>query len=156
MAVPIPEPVTAADVTTAAFGLGGVLVGALVTAGMDYWLQKRREAAEREAERRRVRASSRLVLSVLEEVGAALQNVSQQGWWYAQDGERWATVWDHERTTLAANLADDEFEQVANGFLAARMFHSQAAAANGGLNDDDREKFDVWIGAVSAGSGALR
>lgn len=152
----VPLAAGSGPLTPAIFGLVGVLLGALVAAGVDVWVQRRREKAEVKAEEDQVRASIRLVLSVIGEVEARLKIVLAQWSWYVPEGEQWTAVWNQERSKLAAALGDEDFKAVATAFVAAREFQVQAAALDGeDLDDGGRCQLGVWQKAASAASDAL-
>jgi hypothetical protein len=117
--------------TEAIFGLVGVVVGALMTGGMDYFLEWRRERRER-------RRLTRLVALELATTAVNLRIIAAD---QVVRSERILTeiepnVWRQYRDAIAAFLGDTEFEDVATSYLTLEILRGRLQVGKP-LNPDD-------------------
>jgi hypothetical protein len=97
-------------VTEAIIGLVGVIVGAVVTAGLDWLRQSRREAAEAIVARRLVGLELTLALNMLRIAHA------DGRWW--PDAIRLRTdAWEAHKSILAASMPEQEWSMLATAFV---------------------------------------
>jgi hypothetical protein len=93
-------------VATSVIGAGGVLVGVLVTALTQIWVENRRAGRDqrRESERREaeLRLAVRLVVEELSEAEEMIREAASAGHYWAADRELSTSVWAEHRPALAA------------------------------------------------------
>lgn len=125
--------VASADLTTAIFGLGGVLLGALIAATAQVWTTFRAERQQRREDVASFQAGARLLLSELDQIDAFLDRLETQNEWESPpESARWTTAWETERRSTATGVRDvASFRAIANGFLVAVMIESTARQRNG-------------------------
>jgi hypothetical protein len=128
-------------VTTAIFGLAGVIVGALVTGGMTLYLERRREAQSR-------RAALHVMDVELLRANAYIESVLEDGVW-AAGTDTTVGAWERYEDVLARDLRRDDFHFVALAVTAAerapmlfaqQVSDGQLAIA---LSDNDREALEA-------------
>lgn len=97
--------------TAAVFGLVGVLVGGLITAGIEWWSARREQARDAEERSRALRAACRLVAMELDGIKTAVV--------WAERADRWwlekqlpTQLWIEGRALLARELSPDEWRAV--------------------------------------------
>jgi hypothetical protein len=90
------------------FGLGGVILGALITGGFGYLNQLRKERAEAAAERRRedteVRRGARLIDADLIFAEAAARTCVEKSQWWVSDRRLTVEGWQQYRDVIASKL----------------------------------------------------
>jgi hypothetical protein len=101
--------VASTAVTTGLFVLAGVLVGGLVTGGVNYALERRRENAS-------ARVAMRLLEAELALAGARADDVIERGRWSAWNFKRAHRTWDEYRAQAASGLSGNEWVTVAIAF----------------------------------------
>jgi hypothetical protein len=105
---------------TAIFGLIGVVVGAVVTGGVDFILEKRREDAEQKRARRLIAGELQLVAVHLEQASEQpatprVRISDFQGQFLPDE------VWLASRTQLASALDDKQYVDLAGIYAAVAM-----------------------------------
>jgi hypothetical protein len=136
-----------ADVSSGVFGLVGVFVGAAIAAGVDIWVQRRREKGERQAQERLLTSTTRLLLTDLKEAQQFLTMMENERIWLEDpSADRWVALWDQERKALAAALDSDHLTAVARAFLAIRLLKWNATHSEDGtaLTDSEVSYIDNW------------
>ena len=147
----------ATSVTPAVFGLVGVLMGALVSAAANYLVEQRRLQEERKAHERNVRAALRLLRSQLKVEYAFISSLTvDDAWSEPPQADRGRALWDQEQRPLAMALNADEFESVANAFLAAGLLELEGARRMGEqVTQEDADRLAEWGAAVERALAAL-
>lgn len=132
--------------TQAIFGLVGVIVGALVTGGVSFVRDRRRESAD-------LRAALRLVEDDFHLLLMGLRAMAKAGVWHPRILTMELTSWPEHRGILASHLSSDDWLRVSVGasiFAAARSGAERGFAAQEGddlpaLTDEDREVVEKGV-----------
>jgi hypothetical protein len=98
-------------VTEAVIGLIGVVVGGILTGGVAYVLERRRETREAQIARRVMRAQFGQALKAVDD------GLKGKNWPPGWKGKRWSDSWVAHRQALAAKISDDDFATLAQGAL---------------------------------------
>jgi hypothetical protein len=98
-------------VTEAVIGLIGVVVGGVLTGGVAYILERRRETREAQIARRVMRAQFGQTLKAVDD------GLKGKNWPPGWKGKRWSDSWVAHRQALAAKMSDDDFAALAQGAL---------------------------------------
>lgn len=97
--------------TEAVFGLVGVLIGGLITAGTEWWSSRQDRVRAEEERRDDLRAACRLVAMELEGIKTAVVWAEREGRWWIE--ERLPTsLWLEHRALLARELSRDDWDAV--------------------------------------------
>ena len=112
-----------ADGVAAAFGLIGVIVGALITSIASFYLVRRREKKD-------ARAARRIIQSELKEATQAIHEALGAAEWPAGWTKKaWSASWSKYRPVLAVDMKDDQsFAAVASAYLFMELLESGLAA----------------------------
>jgi len=119
-------------VSAAIFGLIGVVVGALVTGGVDYVMQRRREKAE-------LRQARRVVAGELSDLWYQLETITAGDRWPGEVPEEWfaSRMWEAHRPVLASQLSDEDWNELARIYSIATKFRAMFGAGEA-LTDEDK------------------
>jgi hypothetical protein len=117
-------------VTTGLFVLAGVVVGGLVTGGVTYALELRREGASARVALRLLEIELAIAGSVADEV------LEKQSWWAAWKFERAHRAWNEYRAEAARVLSVDEWVKVSIGFYGVDAAERAFAEVPSGTNLD--------------------
>jgi hypothetical protein len=96
-------------VTTGLFVLAGVVIGGLMTGGVNYALERRREQAS-------ARVALRLLDVELAIAAASSDSILKDGRWSSWNFERAHRAWDEYRADAARVLSTDDWTKVSMGF----------------------------------------
>jgi hypothetical protein len=96
-------------VAEAVIGLIGVVVGGVLTGGVAYVLERRRETREAQIARRVMRAQFGQTLKAVDD------GLKGKNWPPGWKGKRWSDSWVAHRQALAAKMSDDDFATLAQG-----------------------------------------
>lgn len=109
--------------SAAIFGLIGVVVGALVTGGVDYVMQRRREKAE-------LRQARRVVAGELSDLWYQLETITAGDRWPGEVPEEWfaSRMWEAHRPVLASQLSDEDWNELARIYSIATKFRAMFGA----------------------------
>jgi hypothetical protein len=114
-------------IIVALIGLGGVLVGGLITAGVNWVLAVRREKVEAERDRQgraiQVKRAVRLIAFELDDIKACANIALQQKHWSAEYPLT-TEAWQKFRGDIAPMLSADNWREVAIAFLAVGALRS--------------------------------
>ena len=112
-----------ADGVAAAFGLIGVIVGALITSIASFYVVRRREKKD-------ARAARRIIQSELKEATQAVHEALGAAEWPAGWTKKaWSESWSKYRPVLAVDMKDDQsFAAVASAYLFMELLESGLAA----------------------------
>lgn len=113
--------------------LAGVVLGGLITGGVTFLMQWRRE-------RRDANAARRVVESELTEAARAVSDALDGGGWppgWDRWGKRWSESWAMYRPVLAVGMPDDAFEKVAGAYLYMGLLENGLAAGPRELSTSD-------------------
>jgi hypothetical protein len=105
-------------VTAAIFGLVGVVIGGLVTGGVQLFLDSRREQREVQRARRLVGAELRDAAYLYAAIAGADEWPEPGG--HDEDYVLSTAAWDEHRTHLALALDDELWDQLANNYTILR------------------------------------
>jgi hypothetical protein len=143
--------IASAAVTTGLFVLAGVLVGGLVTAGIEFAFEKRRENAK-------VLVATRLVEAELSLAAASAEWRLEQGTWLPWNFENAHKVWHVHGAELARVLEKDEWYPVVVGIIGIdtieRRFSDYPLATP--LSADDRKALESASKSFNEGANTLR
>ena len=137
---------TADNLTPALFGLAGVVCGALVTAGTNVWIEHRHEKAEQRLDRDLLASALELLLTDLCHIRELLIHIDESGRWVVPDSARWLTLWDQERRRLASALEPEDYETIADAFLAVRLWDLRGPEQP--LDENGHTQVQKWRDAV--------
>jgi hypothetical protein len=100
----------------------GVIVGAIITKGLDYVLAVRRERAEEKNETRKrtisIKAAARLIDEELYFGESVAEVIIESKDWWATDVELTTEAWKANRSTIVSELSGNDWESVVKGTLA--------------------------------------
>ena len=124
-------------VTAAIFGLIGVVVGGLITGGVDYFLQWRSEKAEQ-------KRAKRLVSFEIDAIVVGLESIIERGH-LPERGltEEWrgqflpAVEWSQQKAALALALSDEEWMLVETFYFNVLGFRLKAVDLGHGAELDE-------------------
>jgi hypothetical protein len=121
-------------VTEAVFGLLGVVVGGVLTGGVNLWLERRREAAE-------ARAARRLLRAEVSDALAGVERALDEGKWPIAWKKTWAQSWSTYRRPLAAGMPSRNFDAVAASYARMELLQAGFAAERDdrSLSSSDRD-----------------
>jgi hypothetical protein len=109
-------------ITMAFIGMGGVFVGALVTAGANWLFAIRREKVDAEKGRRmhaiEVKKASRLIADELSIAQAAAQKCVEQKHWWGADVQLTTEAWQKYRSVITPELSDTDWNTLVAAFQA--------------------------------------
>jgi hypothetical protein len=108
--------------TAAIFGLIGVIIGGLITSGVELFRDSFRE-------RRGLRSAVRLVDDELGYVVAALDNVLEVGKWRPQQDDLERSAWEESKPLLAAALELNDWRGIVIAYLHMDNFVAQSQVA---------------------------
>ena len=123
---------------SAIFGLVGVIVGGLITAGSNFVLARRQERASTATESRihaaDLKRAARLIdLELLYAQAAAVRFIEKRRWW-SEDLELVTESWQQYRAIVAPELSWDDWHGLATAALAVDQMRAlQAMARREGL-----------------------
>jgi hypothetical protein len=126
-------------VETGIFGLVGVLLGGLLTFGVQWW-------RERRADRRAKLAATRLVAVEMRHGGAAIRHGRLKGKWWHEPID--FDEWGRQAEILTAVLSREEWLTVRRGYDELRAAE-RTRAANIGTTTDVAQQVDL-VGAEKA------
>lgn len=102
--------------------LAAVLLGAIITAGITFWVARRKERADLAAERRRhaveVRRAARLIdadLMIAET--AARMTIESRKWWYTSQ-RLTSKEWQQRRDVIASEMSESAWKSVVTAGIA--------------------------------------
>lgn len=108
--------------TPAFFGLVGVIVGGILTAGSNYLLDRRRERAINQRDNRNyaieIKRAARLVDAELMRARGAVRIVIKNKGWWIPDTKLKTEAWEKYGATLAPALSYSDWAAVMTGVLA--------------------------------------
>ncbi len=132
--------------TTAIFGLVGVVVGALLSGGMEWWLARRRESLA-------ARTAARLVRDELYLVACWVEDAMQDRWSLPPDWQYDAETWQAQRAFLAVTLPYEQYARAQRAHQAAVRFSAwqQQARDQATHSDSDRRQVQIWLGDLRDG-----
>lgn len=117
-------------IAPALIGLFGVLVGALVSTGTNYWLAERKDAAEASSERSKrsveLRVAARLVANEFLAVSAATRILIEKKRWVDESVKFSLDGWDRHKGVFARELSFSDWaavETAAQAVDSFRLFH---------------------------------
>jgi hypothetical protein len=124
----INNPASGDGIQTALFALVAVLLGALITGGFTYWVERYREHKAAEAEKVRhaieVRRAARLIDDDLHTaVSLARWSIDHKEWWGSLE-RLTSTGWKEYRGVLAPNLLDNDWRSVSLAFRSIDLFQT--------------------------------
>lgn len=123
-------------------GLVGVVVGGLLTGGVTYFLEQRRE-------KREARAAQLVMKSELEAAATAVEAAlsgTEPKWPPGWDRVGWSESWTTYRPVLAKTMNDLDFTKLARGYLQMQLLQTGLAAGERGLSNRD----EVFLGKVKS------
>jgi hypothetical protein len=129
-------------VTAAIFGLIGVVVGGLLTGGVDYFLQRRTDKAEQKRAKRLVGEEVNTIVFALEEI-VEDGHLPTRGLTEEWRGQYLSVVeWPQQKTALALALNDDEWRALATFYYNVSGFRLMAVELGHGaaLDEDSLRK----------------
>jgi hypothetical protein len=132
--------------TAAVFGLIGVVIGALITGGTNYFLQVR-------AERREVRAVARLMLQDLSGSADLIRFALDRDEPQLLEDSFNEEEWKRHHLLLARHLSDDEWDAVALGYGERMVLTLLVDEENAAQRQDDALRA---LGCVDAACQVLR
>lgn len=106
---------------TAIFGLVGVVIGGLITAGSNFLIERRRDrlmaGRTRQKEIQELKQAARLVEAELRQAETSSSvSVSRKRWWPAEAGPLEKNSWAQYRGVLALHLSAEDWKCVATAF----------------------------------------
>jgi hypothetical protein len=114
----------AADLTAAWFGIGGVVVGAIATAGIAYLTERRQE-------HRDYQLALKLTSAEIDEISRiAAKALKAKKWPLGMASKNWAQSWSTNRRALAGKLDETAFRAVAVAYGFAEQIQSGLAAGD--------------------------
>jgi hypothetical protein len=114
-------------------GLVGVIVGGLLTGGVTYFLERRRE-------KREARAAQLVMKSELEAAATAVEvalSGEEPRWPPGWDRVGWSESWMTYRPALAKTMNDVDFTKLARAYLQMQLLQTGLAAGERGLSNRD-------------------
>lgn len=122
--------------TAAIFGLIGVVVGALVTAGVDAWREHRRE-------KRALQAAMRVLRNDLQIAQAMLSGTNMSGiWWRRPQFELPVDAYDQHRDLLAAEIeVEKDWLEVSDAFRELDDLNRYRAALDDSAGGPGKDKY---------------
>jgi hypothetical protein len=139
------------DVVSGIFGLGGVVLGGLLTVGTTYGLERRRAKRARDAAIRLAGAELTTTVSV---VTTALDEGEWQPREYFGLPPRDPVGWSEQLKAFATALSDDEWHNVVYAGIIAAMAESSHKAGHH-LTDDERLLLEAFQEELHRGLDAL-
>jgi hypothetical protein len=136
-------------VTEAAIGLIGVVVGGVLTGGVAYVLERRRETREAGIARRVMRAQFGQALKAVDD------GLKGKNWPPGWKGKRWSDSWVAHRQVLAAKMSDDEFATLAQGALYMELLQAGFETDPRPFGPGDEEFFEKVTQVVRGADEAL-
>ena len=131
-------------------GFLGVLLGGIITGGVTYWMQWRRE-------RREARGARRVVESEIDEATAALTAIKGQEKWPPGWIQHWSESWEAVRPALALDLSDDSFKRIAEAYLyMSRLETGLAGRPHRGFVETDGPFLEEVSNSLDEARAALR
>lgn len=152
------------NLDSAIFGLIGVIVGGIITAGSNYFLENRREKAviNRESQNYAIelRRAARLIDDDLSRAGAAAQIcINKRHWWSTDAQPLTLDGWKQNREIIAAELSDSDWLAVRIAIEAAdNVRSSQVIGIESNISkisDEVAEKIVPMLKDIEAGRFAL-
>lgn len=137
--------------TAALFGLVGVIVGALLSAGLAY-LQARR------LEERDTKAIIRLLSHEMSWAKIGYNGVLKRGLWRNNNNaEGLVEVWEKHRELLARQLTDHEWSSLADAMRFVLGMERLTTSSNRGaeLTDQDKRAFTAVVNRIDRAERAL-
>jgi hypothetical protein len=113
-----------ADLTAAWFGIGGVVIGAIATAGITYLTERRQEHRDYELA---LKITGAEIDEISRIVGDALK---AKKWPLGMATKNWAQSWSTNRRALATKMNEKAFRAVAVAYGYAEQIQSGLAAGD--------------------------
>jgi hypothetical protein len=153
-----------ASLLPAIFGLVGVIVGGLLTAISNYFLDKakdrRQQLREDKAHRVRVRTAARLVFDDLDRAVAIGETLMEKKKWWISLSPPNADTWLQFRGDLALELPEDVWDQVSGGIGIIETWNtrrnSEMAKGIRDLSANTLENLPTLVGHLKAARDALQ
>jgi hypothetical protein len=123
-------------------GLVGVVVGGLLTGGVAYFLEQRRE-------KREARAAQLVMKSEIEAAATAVEAAlsgKEPKWPPGWDRVGWSESWATYRPVLAKTVNEVDFARLAGAYLQMQLLQAGLAAGERGLSNRD----EVFLGKVKS------
>ena len=143
--------------TAAIFGLLGVFVGALITAGSNYYLALRHERVEREKDdHAHAIAVKRAARLIEQELGLA-ESVAD----VAIDTRRWADVklstnaWQEYCPVIASELSTADWDAISSAFIFMGLIESARAEHVEPVSERSASQIAIFVKAVKGGLAAI-
>lgn len=148
--------VLATSYGNALFGLVGVVIGGVITAGSNLLIERQRRGHEKEIQGERdkleLRAGVRLVLSELEEIDYAIRD-AVRGRGFNPDKRLPAYAWADHKAILATRLEDSVWLSVTNAYRETNELNWRLAGrlVRVPLDNDEKEWFrEPWLSVRGA------
>jgi hypothetical protein len=127
--------------TEAIFGLIGVIIGGLISGGINLFLQQRKERLSAKVSARLVRDDLYLAACWIEDA------VTEGEWEYGSDRKINEQAWNDHRAQLAAVLAYDDYASVGLAYQAVQKVNNwiDKRQEHFNLNDGDQQRFKSWL-----------
>ncbi len=147
------------------FGLAGVALGGLLTAGLTLYREWRRRRADAAMARRLVSSDLTAVDRALTDAEANLARFKQdrseplddgRQWPFGWERATWAQSWAGYRPGLAASMGDDEFRPLATAVGFIEQLQNSLAAGRRRFQDADEPFLEEVREALEEARAALR
>jgi hypothetical protein len=143
----------------AIFGLVGVLVGGIITAGSSYLLDRRRERVDRQRDSRKraieLKRASRLIDAELSRAQAAASICLEKGHWWSPDAKLSRGAWEQYGGVIAADLSDTAWLAVRVAIEAADHLSLCRGPGTTDIPDSTAERIVPILQDIEAGRLAL-
>jgi hypothetical protein len=150
----------------AIFGLVGVLIGALITAGSNYLLERRRERAVSQREFRnyaieRKRAARLIDAELLRSQAAVRISIEQRHWWSEDVPQLLTDAWQKYGGIIARDLSDQAWLEVTVAIEAvdnirrAREIAVEAGLGAKPISESTADQLATMLTDIQLGRGAL-
>lgn len=137
--------------TAAIFGLIGVVVGAIISGGAKFLLEKRKERVA-------ARVAARLVRDDLYEATCWIEDSLAEGRWVKPLAKRISSQsWIDQRSFLAAAMPYSDYAAAGSAYRAAEDINNWLSSGDSSLDltETDRERFSLWLEDLRNGLQAL-
>ena len=148
-----------ATLTPAIIGLVGVLVGALISTGANYWLAVRKEATDAALEKAKrsieLKTAARLIANELLVGSAVVTMLVEKRKWVDDVTKLPLVAWERDKAIIARELSYADWHAVTTAALAVEQFRDFAPVPQSEPTDRMKESGKVFLRDIRAGLEAL-